>query len=156
MPLLTKDKWSRTRQPLTHTFQTNLAHVWCITWNYDSSVIFIILVKLWLMQLIQLWGFCYCGCHVSHVHMHAHTNTITSFFFSFNHVHSRQGPVDLWCVNKSFFFSLIKQGLRQTVFGANSSLCCALSCLLEHIFVWARAAPWTRHNLPPKKNKVCI
>lgn len=48
---LTEHKWARTRPLRARSLQTNRAHMfhmlhcsvaWCITWNYDNSVIFMI------------------------------------------------------------------------------------------------------------------
>lgn len=81
------------------------------------------IMKLGLMQLNQLLGFCDCRDHYwsppvpLDTRMNARTET------------TECEPVDLWCVNNGF----LNVCLRQTVFGANWSLCCILSHLLEHI-----------------------
>lgn len=72
----------------THSYvpQAALLVAWCITWNYDSSVIFIILLlELGLMQPGQLWGFRHGGCCARHksspgaftcMHTHIHTQRL--------------------------------------------------------------------------------
>lgn len=175
---LTKHKWARTGPSLTHTFQMNRAHMFhtpnseWITWNYESSVIFMILIlELGLMQPRQLRGFCHGGCHEHHkslpsafthitwIHTHTHKPALSSRLLA--HIATDCAPVDLWCVNNRVFF--FYEGLGQTVFGANWSLCCTLSHLLEHIslFPVTQARTWQNwtvdhiHTLSTEQRSLC-
>lgn len=105
--------------------------VWCITWNYDSSVIFMILIlELGLLQLGQLWDFRHGGCHDHHksppgAFAHTHAHTVSSRLLS--HIATDCGPVDLWCVNSTVFFmrGLDKQYLEPIDrYAVHYPICC--------------------------------
>lgn len=117
---LTKHKWARTGPSLTHTFQMNRAHMFhtpnseWITWNYESSVIFMILIlELGLMQPRQLRGFCHGGCHEHHKSLpsafthitwiHTHTQTRALFSFTRSHSHRLCTSGFMVCEQHSFF-----------------------------------------------------
>lgn len=144
---LAKHKRARARPSMIHTFQMNQAHMfpraamlaWCITWNYDSAVIFMILIReLELMQPSQLWGFHHKSPRGPFRRTHKHMHTESALVYSIAHSHSLWTSGFMVCEQHSFFFFFFMRGLRQTVFGANWSLCCTLSHLLEHISLFAR------------------
>lgn len=103
---------------------------------------------------VELLGCCdhHWGPPGAFTHTHTHTHNCL-LWFTLAHSHRLWTSGFMVC-EQQFFFFFFNAGLRQTVFGANWSLCCILSHFLEHIYLPATlAGRWKKSGPEPRNTK---